>query len=85
MPKGHVKGFETQNDESNKRQFTDNIPLRDVIRTFMVARYKKCGLGLQIPTRKVAGQLGKTAYLLRPSRPKIEGHGCHSCIQNTGR
>ncbi len=34
-PNGHVKGFDTQNDESTKRQLTDNIPLRDVIRTFI--------------------------------------------------
>ena len=51
MPNGHVKGFDTQNDESAKRQLTDNIPLRDVIRTFMAARYKTLGPGLQIPTR----------------------------------
>ena len=37
-PKGYVKGFDTQNDESTKRQLTDNIPLRDVIRTFMATR-----------------------------------------------
>jgi len=43
MPNGHVKGFDTRNDESAKWQLTDNIPLRDVIRTFMAARCKKYG------------------------------------------
>ena len=37
-PNNHVKRLLTPDDESAMRQPTDNIPPRDVIRTFMATR-----------------------------------------------